>query len=186
LFRGCQRGVTVRSPARHTAHRNVRTNGSGRAGRRDWPSDAPDVRLIDSLPGRRTTGERRCGGRSGQNQRWGASRTVCGTRGAGDRDRTGMASLEGWGSTIELHPRDLHFHGADDAVLRPSCLKIASAPRSSPPLVSHPAPARPAGTAGPWPVRHGRADASVPGRCQVGVTLRRRPLERRQGHGDSP
>ena len=26
-------------------------------------------------------------------------------RGAGDRDRTGMASLEGWGSTIELHPR---------------------------------------------------------------------------------
>ena len=24
---------------------------------------------------------------------------------AGDRDRTGMASLEGWGSTIELHPR---------------------------------------------------------------------------------
>jgi hypothetical protein len=25
--------------------------------------------------------------------------------GAGDRDRTGMASLEGWGSTIELHPR---------------------------------------------------------------------------------
>ena len=27
-------------------------------------------------------------------------------RGAGDRDRTGMASLEGWGSTIELHPRD--------------------------------------------------------------------------------
>ena len=24
--------------------------------------------------------------------------------GAGDRDRTGMASLEGWGSTIELHP----------------------------------------------------------------------------------
>ena len=27
--------------------------------------------------------------------------------GAGDRDRTGMASLEGWGSTIELHP---HFY----------------------------------------------------------------------------
>src|SRR4051794_12065944 len=52
-------------------------------------------RLIDSLPGRRTTGERRCGGRSGQNQRWGASRTGCRTRGAGDRDRTGMASLEG-------------------------------------------------------------------------------------------
>jgi hypothetical protein len=26
--------------------------------------------------------------------------------GAGDRDRTGMASLEGWGSAIELHPRD--------------------------------------------------------------------------------
>ncbi|MEY4900124.1 MAG: hypothetical protein RI895_546 [Actinomycetota bacterium] len=28
-----------------------------------------------------------------------------GANGAGDRDRTGMASLEGWGSTIELHPR---------------------------------------------------------------------------------
>ena len=28
-----------------------------------------------------------------------------GSSGAGDRDRTGMASLEGWGSTIELHPR---------------------------------------------------------------------------------
>ena len=28
-------------------------------------------------------------------------------RGAGDRDRTGMVSLEGWGSTIELHPRFL-------------------------------------------------------------------------------
>ena len=27
--------------------------------------------------------------------------------GAGDRDRTGMASLEGWGSTIELHPQVL-------------------------------------------------------------------------------
>ena len=26
-------------------------------------------------------------------------------RGAGDGDRTRMASLEGWGSTIELHPR---------------------------------------------------------------------------------
>jgi hypothetical protein len=26
--------------------------------------------------------------------------------GAGDRDRTGMTSLEGWGSTIELRPRD--------------------------------------------------------------------------------
>jgi DNA-directed RNA polymerase specialized sigma24 family protein len=26
--------------------------------------------------------------------------------GAGDRDRTGMTSLEGWGSAIELHPRD--------------------------------------------------------------------------------
>ena len=27
--------------------------------------------------------------------------------GADDQDRTGMASLEGWGSTIELHPRVL-------------------------------------------------------------------------------
>jgi hypothetical protein len=26
--------------------------------------------------------------------------------GAGDRDRTGMTSLEGWGSTIELHPHE--------------------------------------------------------------------------------
>ena len=32
---------------------------------------------------------------------------IGGTRpvGAGDRDRTGTTSLEGWGSTIELHPR---------------------------------------------------------------------------------
>ena len=30
--------------------------------------------------------------------------------GAGDRDRTGMASLEGWGSTIELHPRGQSFN----------------------------------------------------------------------------
>ena len=29
---------------------------------------------------------------------------------AGDRDRTGMASLEGWGSTIELHPRSQRFN----------------------------------------------------------------------------
>ena len=28
--------------------------------------------------------------------------------GADDQDRTGMASLEGWGSTIELHPRVLN------------------------------------------------------------------------------
>ncbi len=32
-----------------------------------------------------------------------ADQAVC--YGAGDRDRTGMASLEGWGSAIELHPR---------------------------------------------------------------------------------
>ena len=31
---------------------------------------------------------------------------TCGfSGGAGDRDRTGMTSLEGWGSAIELHPR---------------------------------------------------------------------------------
>ena len=35
--------------------------------------------------------------------------------GAGDRDRTGMASLEGWGSTIELHPRE-----SDLTVMHPS------------------------------------------------------------------
>ena len=29
------------------------------------------------------------------------------SRGAGDGDRTRMASLEGWSSTIELHPRVL-------------------------------------------------------------------------------
>ena len=37
-------------------------------------------------------------------------KTLCLQRifgGAGDRDRTGMASLEGWSSTIELHPRIL-------------------------------------------------------------------------------
>jgi hypothetical protein len=32
--------------------------------------------------------------------------TWAGAVGAGDRDRTGMTSLEGWGSTIELRPRD--------------------------------------------------------------------------------
>ena len=32
--------------------------------------------------------------------------TSTGTMRAGDRDRTGMTSLEGWGSTIELRPRD--------------------------------------------------------------------------------
>ena len=31
--------------------------------------------------------------------------TCTGTMRAGDRDRTGMTSLEGWGSTIELRPR---------------------------------------------------------------------------------
>ena len=38
----------------------------------------------------------------------GAGKQACGHRTslrAGDRDRTGMASLEGWGSAIELHPR---------------------------------------------------------------------------------
>src|SRR3954451_25041670 len=30
---------------------------------------------------------------------------------AGDRDRTGIASLEGWSSTIELHPRDVVGEG---------------------------------------------------------------------------
>jgi len=38
--------------------------------------------------------------------------------GAGDRDRTGMASLEGWGSAIELHPRALW--GSDARRLNPS------------------------------------------------------------------
>jgi hypothetical protein len=34
------------------------------------------------------------------------NRPLTGTSfGAGDRDRTGMASLEGWGSAIELRPR---------------------------------------------------------------------------------
>ena len=32
--------------------------------------------------------------------------TCTGTERAGDRDRTGMTSLEGWGSTIELRPHD--------------------------------------------------------------------------------
>ena len=37
---------------------------------------------------------------------WGHPRSAGGsTGGAGDRDRTGMASLEGWGSAIELHPQ---------------------------------------------------------------------------------
>ena len=44
-----------------------------------------------------------------QSRRWSPAGDVHRTGphrfGAGDRDRTGMASLEGWGSTIELHPR---------------------------------------------------------------------------------
>jgi hypothetical protein len=44
---------------------------------------------------------------------------------AGDRDRTGMASLEGWGSAIELHPREqLIVHGS---ARRPGLPKLSSA-----------------------------------------------------------
>src|SRR5262249_26806040 len=39
-------------------------------------------------------------------------------RRAGDRDRTGMASLEGWGSAIELHPRRRGAGWADLATRR--------------------------------------------------------------------
>ena len=46
----------------------------------------------------------------------GAVTLTCGLScGAGDRDRTGMASLEGWGSTIELHP---HERPPSERVLR--------------------------------------------------------------------
>ena len=41
------------------------------------------------------------------------ARGMSGANGAGDRDRTGMASLEGWGSTIELHPRGQSFNWTD-------------------------------------------------------------------------
>jgi hypothetical protein len=41
--------------------------------------------------------------------------------GAGDRDRTGMASLEGWGSTIELHPQIDHWARVP---LRGACLCV--------------------------------------------------------------
>jgi hypothetical protein len=36
-----------------------------------------------------------------------ATEAACGNSGAGDGNRTRMTSLEGWGSTIELRPRDL-------------------------------------------------------------------------------
>jgi hypothetical protein len=39
--------------------------------------------------------------------------------GAGDENRTRMTSLEGWGSTIELHP---HVHD----VLRPEGVRLRS------------------------------------------------------------
>jgi hypothetical protein len=44
--------------------------------------------------------------------------------GAGDRDRTGMASLEGWGSAIELHPRGRPV----DSRSAPGRSVVASAP----------------------------------------------------------
>ncbi len=56
-------------------------SGTGRARRRRVRRYR---RLLGSVPG--------CPGDSGR---------------AGDRDRTGMASLEGWGSAIELHPRNV-------------------------------------------------------------------------------
>ena len=39
--------------------------------------------------------------------------------GAGDRDRTGMASLEGWGSAIELHPRGREHPARVESLERP-------------------------------------------------------------------
>ncbi len=45
--------------------------------------------------------------------------------GAGDRDRTGMASLEGWGSTIELRPQA----PGDRSGAQPTCCQFQSAGR---------------------------------------------------------
>ena len=39
----------------------------------------------------------------------GTPRVMCGNIGADDGNRTRMTSLEGWGSAIELHPRDARF-----------------------------------------------------------------------------
>ncbi len=46
--------------------------------------------------------------------------------GAGDRDRTDVISLEGWGSTIELHPQK--WSGRQDLNLRPPGPKPGALP----------------------------------------------------------
>ena len=48
--------------------------------------------------------------------------------GAGDRDRTGMASLEGWGSTIELHPRVPRQRNGRVALLVRQAFSVAGDP----------------------------------------------------------
>jgi hypothetical protein len=66
------------------------------------------VALITSMPGGQTVSSRYEGRRGNRtpniHNRQKTSHLPARMRGAGDRDRTGMASLEGWGSTIELRP----------------------------------------------------------------------------------
>ena len=61
-----------------------------------------------------------------------ASQGSTGGRGAGDGNRTRTASLEGWSSTIELHPRGPAVTGPPPSVL--GTLRVAGVWRS---LVAH-------------------------------------------------
>ena len=61
-------------------------------------------RVSGTAPASSSTGSRRRTTTTAPSCSSGASRA--GRAGAGDRDRTRMTSLEGWGSAIELHPRE--------------------------------------------------------------------------------
>ena len=64
---------------------------------------------------------------------------------ADDGNRTRMTSLEGWGSTIELHPRDARF-GAPSVAYRLGAAGKKRSPASVCPACPH-LPAAVAGTA---------------------------------------
>ena len=91
---------------------------------------------------------------------------------AGDRDRTGMASLEGWSSTIELRPREALTLAEDpEAAEVPGALgrhlhDLGSAGRRSQVLQARHAPG--AGDGDPVPDPSLRAERSSPGTIQSG------------------
>ena len=63
--------------------------------------------------------------------------TCTGTERAGDGNRTRMTSLEGWGSTIELRPRN------GDRTAGPAGPSGGSVPAPAPPGVTHAGPSAP-------------------------------------------